>query len=801
MKSIQTHIPGFPRIGAARELKFALEKHWRGETSEAELEATGAALRARHWAQQRDAGLDLVSVGDFAFYDQVANHIQLLGCEPARFGFHAEQGQLARYFAMARGVSHAEHEHHAGCTHQHGGEHGSEHRSGHRSEHHAQALEMTKWFDTNYHYLVPEFSPETEFSLACERLFAEVAEAQALGHAVKAVLIGPLTFLWLGKERSAGFDRLSLLDKLLPVYGAVLDRLKQQGVGWVQVDEPILGLDLPPAWRNAFENSYWQLNQVGVPLLLATYFSPLEENVSLACRLPVTGLHVDGVRAAHELTSVADWLPVHKVLSVGIVDGRNIWRTDLDLALAQLAPIAAKRGGKLWLSTSCSLLHTPFSLEQETALDTEIKRWLAFAGEKLDELELLKTALLRAEAAAAAGNAVGSADDSAAFDAAWTAARAACASRRASPRVHNPAVAARIAALPAHADRRASPFPARQALQRARFQLPSFPTTTIGSFPQTPAIRAARAGFKRGELGADAYRQSMREEIAYAIARQEELGLDVLVHGEAERNDMVEYFGEQLDGFTFTRLGWVQSYGSRCVKPPVIYGDVARPQAMTVDWTVHAQSLTGKPVKGMLTGPVTILQWSFVRDDQPRAQTTLQIALAIRDEVADLEQAGIGIIQIDEPAVREGLPLRRSRWGEYLDWATRAFRVSASAARDETQIHTHMCYAEFNDILPQIAAMDADVITIETSRSAMELLTGFGTFRYPNEIGPGVYDIHSPRVPDTAEMVRLLKKASAVIPAAQLWVNPDCGLKTRGWKETEAALRNMVAAARELRAA
>ncbi|WP_229418383.1 5-methyltetrahydropteroyltriglutamate--homocysteine S-methyltransferase [Massilia sp. Root351] len=789
MKPIQTHIPGFPRIGAARELKFALEKHWRGDSGEAELEATAAALRARHWAQQRDAGLDLVSVGDFAFYDQVANHIQLLGCEPARFGFTAEQSQLARYFAMARGVSHGRHEHHEGCSHHHQDAH---------------ALEMTKWFDTNYHYLVPEFSPETAFSLACERLFAEVAEAQALGHAVKAVLIGPLTFLWLGKERAAGFDRLSLLEKLLPVYGAVLDRLKRQGVHWVQVDEPILGLDLPPAWRNAFEHTYWQLAQVGVPLLLATYFSPLEENVSLACRLPVAGLHVDGVRAAHELTSVADWLPVHKVLSVGIVDGRNIWRTDLDLALAQLAPIAAKRGGKLWLSTSCSLLHTPFSLEQETALDPEIKNWLAFAGEKLGELALLKAALLRTGADDAQGAglaAFGSAADSAAFDAAWSTARAACASRRASPRVHNPALAARIAALPQDADRRASPFPARQALQRARFQLPSFPTTTIGSFPQTHAIRSARASFKRGEIGAAAYRQSMREEIAYAIARQEELGLDVLVHGEAERNDMVEYFGEQLDGFTFTQLGWVQSYGSRCVKPPVIYGDVARPRAMTVDWAVHAQSLTGKPVKGMLTGPVTILQWSFVRDDQPRAQTTLQIALAIRDEVADLEQAGIGIIQIDEPAVREGLPLRRSRWGEYLDWATRAFRVSASVAADATQIHTHMCYAEFNDILPQIAAMDADVITIETSRSAMELLTGFGAFRYPNEIGPGVYDIHSPRVPDTAEMVRLLKKASAVIPAAQLWVNPDCGLKTRGWPETESALRNMVAAARELRAA
>jgi len=770
-KAIHTHIPGFPRIGAARELKFALERHWRGEQDEAQLEAAGRELRARHWALQRDAGLDFVTVGDFAFYDQVANHIQLLGCEPARYHFSAGQSPLSRYFTMARGRS--------------GDDHGDDCSCGHA--HDATALEMTKWFDTNYHYLVPEFTPDTAFSLASERLFSEVAEAQALGHAVKATLIGPLTFLWLGKSKADDFDRLALLDQLLPVYSQVLDRLKAQGVQWVQIDEPILGLDLPAAWRNAFENTYWQLNQVGVPLLLATYFSPLEENLSLACRLPVAGLHVDGVRAPQELTSIADWLPVHKVLSVGIVDGRNIWRTDLDAALSVLAPIVDKRAGKLWLSSSCSLLHVPFTLAAETALDQEIRSWLAFATEKLDELYVLKRAL-QGE-----------------YDAGTTEAlavsRAAIASRRASPRVHQEAVRNRLQALPADADQRRSPFAQRQQAQRARFQLPAFPTTTIGSFPQTPAIRSARASFKRGELSAAEYETKMREEIAYAVQQQEALGLDVLVHGEAERNDMVEYFGEQLDGFVFTQLGWVQSYGSRCVKPPVIFGDVSRPKAMTVDWTVHAQSLTGKPMKGMLTGPITILQWSFVRDDQPRARTALQIALAIRDEVADLEQAGIGIIQIDEPAVREGLPLRRSRWDEYLNWATQAFRVSASAVADQTQIHTHMCYAEFNDILPQIAAMDADVITIETSRSDMELLNGFGQFRYPNEIGPGVYDIHSPRVPGQEEMVRLLQKASAVIPPAHLWVNPDCGLKTRGWAETETALRNMVAAAKQLRAA
>jgi 5-methyltetrahydropteroyltriglutamate--homocysteine methyltransferase len=778
--NIKSHIPGFPRIGAARELKTALERHWRGELPVEELETVGRELRARHWAVQRDAGLDVVTVGDFSFYDQVANHIQLLGCEPARYGFGAEHSQLDRYFAMARGSRQDEEatECDAGCTHQ-----------GHDHAHNGAALEMTKWFDTNYHYLVPEFTPETAFTLACERLFDEVAEAQALGHDVKAVLLGPLTFLWLGKEKFADrdtpFSRLALLDRLLPVYSQVLDRLKTQGVSWVQIDEPILGLDLPSSWRNAFENTYWQLNQVGVPLLLATYFSPLEENLSLACRLPVAGLHVDGVRAPQELTSIADWLPAHKVLSVGIVDGRNIWRSDLDAALAVLRPLLDKRaqqGGPLWLSTSCSLLHVPYTLAAERALDPEIRSWLAFATEKLDELAVLKQTLLGNDTAAA-----------------LQLSRGAIASRRASARVHQSGVAGRIAALPADADRRHSAFPQRQALQRARFKLPAFPTTTIGSFPQTAAIRAARAGHKRGELSTDVYQRHMLAEIADAVRRQEELGLDVLVHGEAERNDMVEYFGERLSGFVFTQLGWVQSYGSRCVKPPIIYGDVSRPVAMTVDWTVHAQSLTDKPMKGMLTGPVTILQWSFVRDDQPRSRTALQIALAIRDEVDDLQLAGIGIIQIDEPAVREGLPLRRSRWDEYLDWATRAFRVSASVAGDATQIHTHMCYAEFNDILPQIAAMDADVITIETSRSDMELLAGFGQFRYPNEIGPGVYDIHSPRVPAQEEMVRLLHKASAVIPPAHLWVNPDCGLKTRGWAETETALRNMVAAARQLR--
>ena len=758
---IQTHILGFPRIGVQRELKFALERHWRGEIDTDELETVGRELRARHWALQRDAGLDFVTVGDFAFYDHVASHIQLLGCEPKRFRFSRKMPELARYFTLARGVAHE------------AGNSGSE----------CPALEMTKWFDTNYHYLVPEFTPDTDFSLAGERLFAEVNEALALGHEVKVVLLGPLTFLWLGKEKSLKFERLDLLDRLLPIYDLILNRLKTQGVQWVQIDEPILGLDLPLAWRQAFEPTYARLAIAGVPLLLATYFSPLQENLSLACQLPVQGLHIDGIRAPQEIASVADWLPTHKVLSLGIVDGRNIWRTDLDAALEQLRALRELRGHTLWLAPSCSLLHVPFSVAGETGLDEELRGWLAFAVEKLRELDILKQALT-------------SASD---VEHPLERARQALQTRHASRRVHDPAIAKRLSELPVDADRRRSPFVKRQPVQHARFQLPPLPTTTIGSFPQTTEIRATRAAFRRGELNAADYRAAMEKEIAHAVSIQEELGIDVLVHGEAERNDMVEYFGEQLAGFCFTGNGWVQSYGSRCVKPPIIYGDVSRPEPMTVAWSAYAQSLTKKPMKGMLTGPITILQWSFVRDDQPRAATAAQIALAVRDEVCDLEKAGIGIIQIDEPAIREGLPLRRESWKDYLDWATRAFRLAASGVADEMQIHTHMCYSEFNDILPEIAGMDADVITIETSRSDMELLRAFADFKYPNEIGPGVYDIHSPRIPAMQEIVHLLEKALAVIPAANLWVNPDCGLKTRGWPETVTALRNMVAAAREVR--
>lgn len=764
------HVLGVPRIGPNRELKFALEKFWRGETDAQALEQTARTIRLENWRKQQAAGLDFVTVSDFAFYDQMLNHILLLGCEPSRFGFKDEDAPT-RAFVMARGQIDAREQ---GCTCAH-----------HGTAHSTWALEMTKWFDTNYHYLVPELEADTHFSLGVEWLFDEVREAQDSGFKAKPVLIGPLTFLWLSKVREEGIDKLTLLESLLPVYGEILARLKKQGVEWVQIDEPVLSLDLPAEWRAAFERAYNVLNSAGLKILLANYFGSLHDNLIVAAKLPTAGLHVDAVRGAEELATVIDWLPAHKVLSVGIVDGRNVWKSNLGAALERLRGLQARRGDQLWIAPSCSLLHVPVSLAAETRLDPEIKNWLAFADEKIAEIAILKTALNQGREAVASVMA----ENAAALE-----------SRRVSRRVHDEQVAARIADLQESDAKRHSAFAQRQQAQREKLKLPAFPTTTIGSFPQTQAIRAARAQYKKGELSEAQYHAAMRQEIEHAVRKQEALGLDVLVHGEAERNDMVEYFGEQLDGFAFTQNGWVQSYGSRCVKPPIIYGDVSRPAPMTVEWTAYAQSLTSKPMKGMLTGPVTILQWSFVRDDQPRSQTCLQIALAVRDEAVDLEQAGISIIQIDEPAYREGLPLRKSEWRKYLDWASHAFRVGASGVQDDTQIHTHMCYAEFNDILPAIAAMDADVITIETSRSGMELLRGFGEFNYPNEIGPGVYDIHSPRVPDAEEMTRLLKKAAGVVPAQHLWVNPDCGLKTRGWPETEAALKNMVEAARIMRA-
>jgi 5-methyltetrahydropteroyltriglutamate--homocysteine methyltransferase len=755
-----THNLGFPRIGARRELKFALEAYWRGESSRDELKALGAKLRRQHWADQ--AGLDLVPVGDFSFYDHVLDMSFTLGNLPERVrGFAGDA--LDNYFRVARGRS-------APGT---GG-----------ASVDVAAGEMTKWFDTNYHYIVPEFTAATKFRLDASSLLDQLAEAMAQGIKAKPVIIGPVTYLAIGKTKD-GSSKLALLPRLLPVYAELLETLATQGVEWVQIDEPILVTELDADWRHAFEIAYHQIKSCRVKLLLATYFGQLADNTYLAANLPVAGLHVDAINGRDDVLPLIGMLPAHKVLSLGIINGRNIWKTDLVATLDWLEPLAERLGERLWLAPSCSLLHVPVDLDSEQKFDPEIKNWLAFAKQKLDELRILGVALNRGRDAVKVELAANA---------------AAIAARRASPRVNNPAVKAALAQIGPHMSQRKSPYALRAPKQAELLKLPRFPTTTIGSFPQTPEIRQARAEFKAGRLDAAAYKAAMRDEIARAVREQEAIGLDVLVHGEAERNDMVEYFGEQLEGFAISQFGWVQSYGSRCVKPPILFGDVRRPRPMTVEWITYAQSLTTKPMKGMLTGPVTMLSWSFVRDDQPRSVTCKQLALAIREEVLDLEKAGVRIIQIDEPALREGLPLRKSQWQEYLGWAIESFRITANGVRDETQIHTHMCYSEFNDIIASIAAMDADVITIETSRSDMELLDAFKHFQYPNEIGPGVYDVHSPNIPTVAYMVGLMRKAAERIPAERLWVNPDCGLKTRQWAEVIPALRNMVAAAQTLRA-
>ncbi|MYN11965.1 5-methyltetrahydropteroyltriglutamate--homocysteine S-methyltransferase [Pusillimonas sp. TS35] len=764
---ITTHNLGFPRIGAQRELKRALEAYWAGERTLEALEAEGRALRAHHWALQAEAGLAYVPVGDFAWYDHILEWTTLLGAVPARFGQpDGESVGLDTLFRMGRGRA--------------------------PTGRPAPACEMTKWFDTNYHYIVPELTPGQSYRIARSYLFDQVREAQAAGHSPKPVIPGPLTWLWLGKGDAytggpGDSAKLALLDALLPVYAEVLATLHALGVQWLQIDEPILALDLPDAWREAYARVYTTLaggQGLRPRILLATYFGPLGDNASVLRGLPVDGVHIDLVRGAGQLDQVLDVIEREQVLSLGLIDGRNIWRTDLDRAARIAGDALSRHGDRLWLAPSCSLLHVPVDLQHETALDPELKSWLSFAVQKLDELRLL--------AALAAG------DTDQQVQQALQGQRDALAARAASPRIHNKTVQERMAQSDA-LSRERPPFAGRIAQQQRKLGLPAFPTTTIGSFPQTTEIRKARRDWKQGAINDGAYEKAMREEIELVIRFQEKIGLDVLVHGEPERNDMVEYFGELLGGFAFTQNGWVQSYGSRCVKPPVIFGDVARPAPMTVGWSAYAQSLTQRPVKGMLTGPVTILQWSFVRDDQPRATTCRQLALVLRDEVQDLEAAGIGVIQIDEPAFREGLPLRRDDWQSYLDWAVDCFRLSTGGVKDDTQIHTHMCYSEFNDIIASIAAMDADVITIETSRSNMELLGAFEDFHYPNDIGPGVYDIHSPNVPRLDWMVDLMRKAATRLPAERLWVNPDCGLKTRAWPETEAALTAMVEAAKTLR--
>ncbi len=767
---MQTHNLGYPRIGSRRELKKAEEQYWAGKLSAAQLMAAAKQIRLQNWQLQKEAGIDLIPCNDFSFYDQVLDTSLMVGAIPQRYHDLQEKKQLPDIdllFAMARGYQ--------------------------KDGYDVTAMEMTKWFDTNYHYIVPEFTAGQPFTLFSNKVLNEFREAKEAGINAKPVLLGPVSYLLLGKEKEIGFHRLELITKLLPVYLEVLQKLDDAKAYYVQFDEPCLALDLTPEEQAVFVKTYQQIKNKfpGLHIILASYFECYGSNLHTALSLPVQTVHLDLVRCPSQLDDILATSFVHTTtqLSLGVVDGRNIWKNDFQASLFLINKAIDKIGkDRVWIAPSCSLLHSPCDLDIESndkVLTPEIKQWLSFARQKIREVVTLKQ--------------LANKENSAATDREWMANLEARNSRRVSPLIHKKAVKDRISAIGNSDDQRLHDFQQRKLDQGKALALPLFPTTTIGSFPQTAEVRAIRAQLKKGQLTQEQYDALIEKETESAIRWQEAIGIDVLVHGEFERNDMVEYFGEQLEGFVFTENGWVQSYGSRCVKPPIIYGDVWRPAPMTVRWSAFAQSLTDKWVKGMLTGPVTILQWSFVRNDQPRSETCTQIALAIRDEVVDLEKAGIRVIQIDEPAIREGLPLRKANWKAYLDWAVRAFRISASGVQDATQIHTHMCYSEFNDIIQAIADMDADVITIECSRSQMELLDAFADFKYPNEIGPGVYDIHSPRVPSKEEMIALMEKARAVIPADQLWVNPDCGLKTRAWPETKAALEAMVQAANYLR--
>ena len=753
---------GFPRIGPRRELKFALEKFWAGTISQDELEEAAQGLRTATWARQKALGVDWLPSNDFSLYDHVLDTSVMLGAIPARYGLASGQAAgLETYFAMARGATGG-----ATCGHAHGS---------------VTAGEMTKWFDTNYHFIVPEIEPETRLQLGHIKPLEDYLEAKAQGFETRPVILGPVTWLSLAKEY--GSDPFDLLEEVLALYVTVLARLEEAGAEWVQIDEPILVTDLTDRQRRAFTRAYAKLGRAGPKIMLATYFGGLENNLSLAASLPVAGLHIDLARAPEQLDAVVKAVPQNRLLSLGVVDGRNIWRADLAALLDRLEPLAAQRD--LVLAPSGSLLHVPVDLQLESRLDDELKQWLAFAVQKIEELDLLRRALANGRESVAAELA---------------ASARATEARKTAARIHDRTVSERIAALTPDMRERRAGHAERVKTQSKVLNLPLFPTTTIGSFPQTGAVRKARAEYNRGVLDSKSYDAFLHQETERAIRWQEEAGLDMLVHGEFERNDMVQYFGEKLAGFAFTVNGWVQSYGSRCVRPPILYGDVSRPEPMTVHWWRYAQGLTDKPVKGMLTGPVTILNWSFVRDDQPREASCRQIALAIRDEVLDLEAAGCKAIQIDEAALREGLPLRERDWPAYLDWAVDCFRLAAAGVGNQTQIHTHMCYSEFNDILPSIGAMDTDVISIETARSQMELLAGFASYRYPSAIGPGIYDIHSARVPSKDEMVALMRLAQKHLRPEQLWVNPDCGLKTRGWDEVKPAIAAMVSAARTLRA-
>lgn len=759
---------GFPRIGPKRELKAALERYWSGETTESDLLTAARAIRRSSWVLQAGTGLDHVPCNDFSLYDHVLDMAVTVGAVPEPYRrLDREAAGLAVYFAMARGV-------------------GSE-RPAPAGAAELPPLRMVKWFDTNYHYLVPELRPGQAFALESTKPIDEFLEARACGTSARPVLLGPVSFLLLGRGPGGGPPPLDLIDGLVPVYEALLERLAAAGAEWVQLDEPCLALDLPPGAFRAYETAYGRLARAapGLRRLLATYFGGLGGNLGHALRLPVDALHLDLVRAPAQLEPALADAPATLSLSLGLIDGRNVWRTDLDRALDTLERAVERLGsGRVHVAPSCSLLHCPVDLDLETGLDPEMRSWLAFGKQKLAEVSILARAVRHGREAVRA---------------ALAESRQALTSRATSPRLRNPAVRTRAAAVSAAMLRRAVPREERRR-RREPGRLPRLPTTTIGSFPQTEEVRRVRRQARSGERTLAEYERFLRGEIERAIRLQEEIGLDVLVHGEFERSDMVEYFAGELEGFTLTRHGWVQSYGSRCVRPPILHGDVSRRGPITVRWASFAQSLTQRPVKGMLTGPVTMLQWSFARDDQPRWLTCRQIALALRDEVADLEAAGIAMIQIDEPAIREGLPLRGEYHRDYLAWAVEAFRLASSGARPTTQIHTHMCYSEFDDIIESVAEMDADVLFVEGVRSGMHVLDVLGRSRYPGDVGPGVYDVHSPRVPAAKEIEALLLRAGRVIPADRLWVNPDCGLKTRRWEEVRPALTAMVGAARCLRA-
>ncbi|GIJ94729.1 5-methyltetrahydropteroyltriglutamate--homocysteine methyltransferase [Capnocytophaga stomatis] len=762
---MKTNLLGYPRIGEKRELKKANEAFWAGKISEKELFEVADTIRAYNWKIQKEAGIDLIPSNDFSFYDQVLDFSFSVNAIPNRFASISHLSDMELYFALARGYQ--------------------------KDGIDITAMEMTKWFDTNYHYIVPEFYKNQSFKVRYNKALAEYQFAKDKGFETKPVLLGIVTYLLLGKEKENDFDRLDLASSLLVAYKQIVKELVAAGAKTIQIDEPCLALDLCPKAKQTYLSVYEDLRASfpNTEFILTTYFGALADNLSLALSLPFDVLHIDLVRAYEQLDDVLNQIDSKKKLSLGVVDGRNIWINDFEKSSALIQKAQQKIGNeRVLVSSSCSLLHSPCNLElenNEKVLTPEIKQWLAFAKQKLAEISTIKAiaenSLTESQKSAVAQNKTSNDN------------------RKTSKLIHDTEVKARVASITKKDAHRKGAFVERQAIQEKALNLPLFPTTTIGSFPQTQEVRSWRANFKKGVLPLSEYETLLKEEIEASIRFQEEAGIDVLVHGEFERNDMVEYFGEQLKGYTFTKFGWVQSYGSRCVKPPIIYGDVSRPEPMTVRWSQYAQSLTSLPVKGMLTGPVTILQWSFVRDDQPRSTTCTQIALAIRDEVVDLEKAGIKVIQIDEPAIREGLPLRKKDWEAYYDWAIRAFRISASGVEDSTQIHTHMCYSEFNDMIQAIADMDADVITIECSRSQMELLDVFADFKYPNEIGPGVYDIHSPRVPSVEEMSFLMEKAIKVIPQRNLWINPDCGLKTRHWEETKKALIAMVETAKQLR--